>query len=74
MSGSVTPKSRAQWFCCDRPDDWGIIALIWLFSRLATIAQGASDWLWLAKLAVAILLAFGITAMLRFALAPLVRG
>ncbi len=49
----------------------GVIALLWLFWLFTPKASEAVDWLTLVKLAVALVLAFGVAAMVRFALAPL---
>jgi hypothetical protein len=50
----------------------GIASLVWLFRNLTPMSPGTLDWSTLAKFAVAVGVAFGVTAMLRFALAPLV--
>jgi len=83
MSGSEPPQlstatndqarsyDRERWCVAIIAALGGIISLIWLFWRLK---GEAADWNTLAKLAVAVLLALAITAMLRFALAPLGRG
>jgi hypothetical protein len=85
MSGSLPPKDggsndqvrsydRERWFVAVVTALGGVLTLIWLFWRLVPQGVDATSWNTLAKLAVAILLALAITAMLRFALAPLGRA
>jgi hypothetical protein len=50
----------------------GLVALVWLFWFLTPTSIAAADWTTLLKLAIAVLVAFGVTAMIRFALSPLV--
>jgi hypothetical protein len=48
----------------------GVISLLWLFWLFSPKTGEAADWLTLVKLAVAVPIAFGVAAMVRFALAP----
>jgi hypothetical protein len=50
----------------------GIVVLAWLFWLFTPKGTEAADWFTLVKLAVALAIAFGVAAMVRFALSPLV--
>jgi hypothetical protein len=52
----------------------GVGVLLWLFSLFSPKANETADWLTLVKFAIALAIAFGVAAMVRFALAPLVSG
>lgn len=52
----------------------GLIIVLWLFSLFVPKTSAAADWPTMAKLAVSVVLAFGVAAMVRFALAPLLAG
>jgi hypothetical protein len=52
----------------------GIVVLAWLFSLFTPKGAEAADWFTLVKFAIALAIAFGVAAMVRFALAPLVAG
>jgi hypothetical protein len=70
-TGQDGPSARERWFVALVAALGGIVSLAWLFWRLVPKGEDATGWGTLAKLAVAVLLALAITAMLRFALAPL---
>jgi hypothetical protein len=73
-TGQDGPSARERWFVAIVAALGGIVSLAWLFWRLVPKGEDAAGWSTLAKLAVAVLLALAITAMLRFALAPLGRS
>ena len=52
----------------------GITALLWLFWILTPKSGDPIDWIVLFRLSIAVALAFGVTAMILFALAPISSG